>query len=314
MKKKKILVLTILTTILAIVGGYYLYKDYTVNEPIKTAESTIKSTSDSDLIADNILTTSDSTEESEKELVSCPVNELEQYFNEEGFPLFNYYVSKDCSEIMINSYSTSDYYEDLTIPSEIKGIPVTAIKDKAFANVTLKSINLPNSIKYIGKEAFRESTIESINLPEDLEVIEDNAFQFSELKGELVFPDNLKYIGASAFEINGLESVVFNVNLEVIETNAFLYCNLTNVVFKGNANKLEKIGVGAFLSTEVENKIPIDNFKSLKIYDIDNPIFELPEGEEINSNNLEVYKGFDFELANKYNNLDNFRTLYNTDK
>lgn len=312
MKKKKILVLTILTTILAIVGGYYLYKDYTVNEPIKTAESTIKSTSDSKLIADNNLTSSDSTEESEKELVSCTVNELEQYFNEEGFPLFNYYVSKDCSEIMINSYSTSDYYEDLTIPSEIKGIPVTAIKDKAFANVTLKSINLPDTIKYIGKEAFRESTIESINLPTDLEVIEDKAFQFSELKGELVFPDNLRYIGASAFEINGLESVVFNANLEVIETNAFLYCNLTNVVFK-NANKLEKIGVGAFLSTEVKNKIPIDNFKSLKIYDIDNPILELPEGE-IFSNNLGVYKGFDFELANKYNNLDNFRTLYNTDK
>ncbi|EGP5438660.1 leucine-rich repeat domain-containing protein (plasmid) [Enterococcus faecium] len=214
---------------------------------------------------------------------------------------------------MINSYSTSDYYEDLTIPSEIKGIPVTAIKDKAFANVTLKSINLPDTIKYIGKEAFRESTIESINLPTDLEVIEDKAFQFSELKGELVFPDNLRYIGASAFEINSLESVVFNANLEVIETNAFLYCNLTNVVFKGNANKLEKIGVGAFLSTEVENKIPIENFKKLKIYDTDNPIFELPEGE-IYSNNLGVYKGFDFELANKYNNLDNFRTLYNTDK
>lgn len=217
-------------------------------------------------------------ESKETEEFKCPIEDLEMYQNADGMEVFSYYVNQDCNEIVIDSYVASDYIADLEIPEEIKGIEVTAIRDRAFANITFKSIKLPDSIKYIGKEAFRESDIKELVLPANLEIIDDRAFQYANnLEGTLIIPENVRYIGQNAFQSNYLTSIIFPESLEIIEEGAFLYSELENVVFKGNGKNLRKIGVDAFSVAKVDNKIDVRAFEKLEIYDFNNPILYFDE-------------------------------------
>lgn len=217
-------------------------------------------------------------ESKETEEFKCPIEDLEMYQNADGMEVFSYYVNQDCNEIVIDSYVASDYIADLEIPEEIKGIEVTAIRDRAFANITFKSIKLPDSIKYIGKEAFRESDIKELVLPANLEIIDDRAFQYANnLEGNLIIPENVRYIGQNAFQSNYLTSIIFPESLEIIEEGAFLYSELENVEFKGNGKNLRKIGVDAFSVAKVDNKIDVRAFENLEIYDFNNPILYFDE-------------------------------------
>ncbi|HFO0430121.1 TPA: leucine-rich repeat domain-containing protein [Enterococcus faecium] len=217
-------------------------------------------------------------ESKETEEFKCPIEDLEMYQNADGMEVFSYYVNQDCNEIVIDSYVASDYIADLEIPEEIKGIEVTAIRDRAFANITFKSIKLPDSIKYIGKEAFRESDIKELVLPANLEIIDDRAFQYANnLEGTLIIPENVRYIGQNAFQSNYLTSIIFPESLEIIEEGAFLYSELENVEFKGNGKNLRKIGVDAFSVAKVDNKIDVRAFEKLEIYDFNNPILYFDE-------------------------------------
>lgn len=217
-------------------------------------------------------------ESKETEEFKCPISDLETFNNVDGMEVFSYYVNQDCNEIVIDSYVASDYIADLEIPDKIKGIEVTAIRDRAFANVTFKSIKLPNSIRYIGKEAFRESDIKELVLPANLEVIDDRAFQYANnLEGTLEIPENVEYIGQNAFQSNYLTSIIFPESLEIIEDGAFLYSELENIEFKENGKNLKKIGVDAFSVAKVQNKIDVRAFENLEIYDFNNPILYFPE-------------------------------------
>ncbi|MFS0958834.1 leucine-rich repeat domain-containing protein [Enterococcus casseliflavus] len=218
------------------------------------------------------------TESKETEEFKCPIEDLEMYQNADGMEVFSYYVNQDCNEIVIDSYVASDYIADLEIPEEIKGIEVTAIRDRAFANITFKSIKLPDSIKYIGKEAFRESDIKELVLPANLEIIDDRAFQYANnLEGTLIIPENVRYIGQNTFQSNYLTSIIFPESIEIIEDGAFLYSELENIEFKGNGKNLRKIGVDAFSVAKVDNKIDVRAFENLEIYDFNNPILYFPE-------------------------------------
>ena len=220
----------------------------------------------------------ETTETIEKEEFKCPIEDLEMYQNSDGIEVFSYYVNRDCNEIVIDSYVASDYIADLEIPDKIKGIEVTAIRDRAFANVTFKTIKLPDSIKYIGKEAFRESDIKELILPKNLEVIDNRAFQYANnLEGTLEIPESVKYIGQNAFQSNYLTSIVFPESIEIIEDGAFLYSELENVEFKGNGKNLKKLGVDAFSVAKVDNKIDVRAFEKLEIYDFNNPILYFDE-------------------------------------
>ncbi|EOV2456175.1 leucine-rich repeat domain-containing protein [Enterococcus faecalis] len=203
----------------------------------------------------------------ETEEFKCPIYDLETFKNAEGVEVFSYYVNQDCNEIVVDSYVASDYIADLEIPEKIKDIEVTAIRDRAFANVTLKSIKLPDSLKYIGKEAFRESDIKELILPKNLEVIDDRAFQFANnLKGTLIIPESVRYVGQYAFQSNYLTRVVFPESLEIIEDGAFLYSKLYSIEFKGQGKNLKKIGVDAFSAIDIQNSLEVYDFENLYLY------------------------------------------------
>lgn len=266
-ENKKLKIALVLTSLISIsLTSFGAYQYFNNNEKVEVVSNSNKS---SEL---------KTTETVEKEELKCPISDLETFKNADGIEVFSYYVNQDCNEIVVDSYVASDYIADLEIPEKIKGIEVTAIRDRAFANITFKSIKLPDSIKYIGKEAFRESDIKELILPKNLEVIDNRAFQYANnLEGTLEIPDGVKYIGQYAFQSNYLTSIVFPESIEIIEEGAFLYSELENIEFKGNGKNLKKIGVDAFSVAKVDNKIDVRAFENLEVYDFENPILYFDE-------------------------------------
>ena len=66
---------------------------------------------------------------------------------------FTYSINED-NEVVIEGYD-GGYKHRPEIPSEIEGLPVTAIADNAFADVdAISTVTLPNSIKSVGENAF----------------------------------------------------------------------------------------------------------------------------------------------------------------
>lgn len=270
-ENKKLKIALVLTSLISIsLTSFITYQYFNSDEKVEVVSDNKK------VAKSNDLKTAKTTETTEE--FKCPINDLETFKNADGMEVFSYYVNQDCNEIVIDSYVASDYIADLEIPEKIKGIEVTAIRDRAFANVTFKSIKLPDSVKYIGKEAFRESDVKELILPENLQVIDDRAFQFANnLNGTLIIPSKVKYIGQNAFQSNYLTSIVFPESIEIIEDGAFLYSELENIEFKGNGKNLRKIGVDAFSSAKVQNKIDVRAFANLEVYDFNNPILYFTE-------------------------------------
>ena len=113
---------------------------------------------------------------------------------------------------------------EVVIPSEIEGIPVTIIGEKAFYecwqlksvnisdNVTridafafcyckgLTTVNIPDSVERIGLDAFGFcSSLESIKLSDSLTNMEDYAFYGCKKLTSIEIPKSLTYIGSFAF-------------------------------------------------------------------------------------------------------------------
>ena len=87
----------------------------------------------------------------------------------------------------------------IEIPEVYEGLPVIGISSDAFASsIHLKSVELPNSLKYIGNNAFEGCTnLESINIPESLEYLGSQAFDGCE-KLPLTEYENALYLGSES--------------------------------------------------------------------------------------------------------------------
>ncbi len=90
----------------------------------------------------------------------------------------------------------------IAIPETINGLTVTGIGEKAFKNSPVKSVKLPDTVKYISDSAFAEmNNLTDIDLGNSLETIGNTAFyNCVKLTSALEFPASLKKIGESAFE------------------------------------------------------------------------------------------------------------------
>ena len=92
------------------------------------------------------------------------------------------------------------------------------------SSIDLSKLDLGGNIDTIGGYAFANSSITSITLPDSLVDIQRYAFAYTANLRNIVIPKNVKYIAASAFMDSGIESVEFKGNsLEVIEQYAFAF-------------------------------------------------------------------------------------------
>ncbi len=123
--------------------------------------------------------------------------------------------------------------KSIVIPSEIDGIPVTKISERAFYNCTeLISIEIPDSVKEIGWYAFYNCTeLESIKLSANIEDIGIYTFYNCRSLSEISIPERLKSIGSFAFEdCKKLESIKVPADVTYIGENAFAGCSTLKAV------------------------------------------------------------------------------------
>ena len=120
--------------------------------------------------------------------------------------------------LTITSYDTSGGLA-IIIPSEINGIPVTAIATDAFKNKGLTSVEIPNSVTSIGYAAFLNNQLTSVVIPNSVTSIGYAAFLNNQLTS-VVIPNSVTSIGNSAFYNNPLTSARVPTST-VIQANTF---------------------------------------------------------------------------------------------
>jgi hypothetical protein len=123
------------------------------------------------------------------------------------------------TEIEITGYK-GPYNVRVNIPSQIEGLPVTAIGDGAFAQHALISVLIPNSVTRIGNGAFTQNALTSVVIPNSVTHIGIGAFADNRL-ASVVISNSVTRIEAEAFRKNKLESIVIPDSVTYIGAMAF---------------------------------------------------------------------------------------------
>ncbi len=170
-------------------------------------------------------------------LASMPVYMVNAETTEDGF---FYSLSEDETEITITGYTGTA--SEITVPSKINNIPVTAIGSLAFANNTdITSVKLPDTVTSIGDCAFQLCTkLSEITLGSGLKIIEPWAFRETAFS-EISFPEGLEMIDAYAFYDSAVESVQLPASLKYLGSGVFGACPVMSVsVSSDNADYYSK--------------------------------------------------------------------------
>lgn len=121
----------------------------------------------------------------------------------------------------------------VTIPSEIKGLPVKEIGEAAFKFTAIEKISVPESVIRICDDAFSYcKDLKSIEIPESVTEIGMNAFSFCESLTDAVLPKNLTEIKAGTFSnCTSVETVSIPEGVTSIGNSAFSDCpNLSEII------------------------------------------------------------------------------------
>lgn len=145
--------------------------------------------------------------------------------------------------------------ETVIIPSEIDGVTVKHVGERAFYYLTeggienpIKVVIIPDTVESIGNWAFRFTNIEKVILPESLKTIGEYAFANTRIK-ELTLNEGLESIGGDAFTGLGIKEVVLPESLKTIGEYAFRWNNFKNISIPA---KVESIGNSAFMNGKLE--------------------------------------------------------------
>ena len=136
---------------------------------------------------------------------------------------------------------------EIIIPAKHKGLPVTAIADRAFkGNLLIVKVVIPNGVKNIGKSAFEGcSSLSDVNIPDSVTSIDNAAFKGCVKIIVIVLSEKLEKIGNNAFEgCSSLASVNIPEKVNSVGAGAFKDCSsLSDVKI---ADSVSNIGNSAF--------------------------------------------------------------------
>ena len=187
------------------------------------------------------------------------------------------YCASSSTDIVITGYTGNDL--EITVPSEIEGIPVTQIASTAFKDCTsLKIIELPESIKVINKEAFDGcDNLDDIIIPKDspclellreenpMVVINDILIDADKFTSKnITIPDNVKKIGSCVFKgRNEILTITIPGSVTYIGKEAFAECSVLSEVTINEGTTC--IGESAFNSCpKLEKVIFPETLKSIE--------------------------------------------------
>ena len=139
--------------------------------------------------------------------------------------------------------------EEVTVPAEHDGKPVTVIKHM-YDGDNVKKVNLPDSIVEIGEFAFSHySSITSIKIGDNVEKIGGSAFKGIATLETVEFGENskLKELGTQAFAGTGLKTFKAPAMLELQKSVQMTSIDLSESMFE-NCTALETIDFSAMNS------------------------------------------------------------------
>lgn len=158
--------------------------------------------------------------------------------------------------------ATTEVVNELILPSEYNGLPVTAIGTLAFNGYTnLTSVTIPDSVTSIGVLAFQDCTsLATITIPDSVTTIKNNAFlNTAYYKDENNWEDRVLYIGKHFIRAERTLSGNYTVKdgTKTIADEAFFGCNkLTDVTIPGSVTD---IGKEMFVGCDVLKTITVEN-------------------------------------------------------
>ena len=170
-------------------------------------------------------------------------------------------LAEDRSSYTVTGYTGTD--TTVVIPSEYKGVTITAIGDSAFrycdSAKSLTSVVIPDSVTIIGDYAFYECTgLTSVTIPDSVTVIGEWTFAYCNNLTSAVIPDSVKNVGKHAFYYcAGLTSVTIGNSVTIIGDYAFYECrSLTAVTIP---DSVADIGRNAFSYCTALTSVTIPN-------------------------------------------------------
>jgi hypothetical protein len=161
----------------------------------------------------------------------------QQYDAESDFSVMR---TDDGKEVIITGYS--GIKQVVSIPPQIRQLPVTTIRGSAFSEKNLTGVTIPDSITSIGSGAFSNNQLTSVTIGNGVTSIGREAFNNNQL-ASVTIPDSVTEIGESAFEDNRLSSVTIGNGVTKIGESAFESNRLASVTIP---NKVTNIGISAF--------------------------------------------------------------------
>jgi len=173
---------------------------------------------------------------------------------EESFTSEFHFSTKESKPSQIISYD-GNAGTDLNIPNEKDGVVVTGIGHAAFDKSgntwdALTSVELPDTLTYIGALAFRGNNLESVNIPSGVNTVGILSFDGNNLS-DVTMEEGVTKIGEWAFSNNNISTITIPNSVSQIDGHAFTNNNITEITigsgvninktsFSGNSSKIFK--------------------------------------------------------------------------
>ncbi len=150
----------------------------------------------------------------------------------------------------------------LVIDNTVIGMPVVSIADRAFRELELTSVTIPEGITSIGYAAFYDNALTDIDLAESVTSIGGFAFSQNSLTS-VTIPSGVTTIEGSTFSNNALASIDIPGSVTSIGGFAFSQNSLTSVTIPSGVTS---IGESAFSKNALTNVVIPDSVSSLGDY------------------------------------------------
>lgn len=190
--------------------------------------------------------------------------------------IFEYYELND--SITVKSViDNSICYDELVIPSNINGKPVTRIGEEAFKNVEAKSLLIPNTVVDICNNAFQYAVVdEGITIPDSVSHIAERAFigyqntnyakySHNSLNTGIKIPGGIKAVSDSMFYKSGITDIEISDGVTHIGESAFSMTNVENFVIPDSVIFIDELAFNTYAVKSISFGANVENIKSFII-------------------------------------------------
>jgi hypothetical protein len=132
--------------------------------------------------------------------------------------------------------------KNVTLPSAIGGIKVTAVGKNAFRGRQLTGVSILTGITVIGAGAFADNKLAGVTMLDSVTAIGAGAFA-NNLLAAVTIPNSVISIGEGAFANNQLAAVIIGGGVVIIGDEAFAFNQLSGITIPGS---VDYIGNNAF--------------------------------------------------------------------